>query len=111
MLTLTLTWISNKTRKISDFSKLQYTPKFADNQRITDTDLHIFVCIFVHIRTYSFHMFYTKFGAYLNHMYTKTNWPTDRQSQYNLKLNLCHCTASYREGDPHQQTGNCLKKI
>jgi hypothetical protein len=27
---------------------------------------------------------------------TKTNWPTDRRSQYNLKLNLCHCTANYR---------------
>jgi hypothetical protein len=27
---------------------------------------------------------------------TKTNWPTDRRSQCNLKLNLCHCTANYR---------------
>jgi hypothetical protein len=27
---------------------------------------------------------------------TKTNWPTDRLSQYNLKLNLRHCTANYR---------------
>jgi hypothetical protein len=26
----------------------------------------------------------------------KTNWPTDRRSQYNLKLNLRHCTANYR---------------
>jgi hypothetical protein len=27
---------------------------------------------------------------------TKTNWPTDRRSQCNLKLNLHHCTANYR---------------
>jgi hypothetical protein len=27
---------------------------------------------------------------------TKTNWPTDRRSQYNLKLNLRHCTVNYR---------------
>jgi hypothetical protein len=27
---------------------------------------------------------------------TKTNSPTDRRSQCNLKLNLCHCTANYR---------------
>jgi hypothetical protein len=27
---------------------------------------------------------------------TKTNWPTDRRSQCNLKLNSRHCTANYR---------------
>jgi hypothetical protein len=27
---------------------------------------------------------------------TKTNWPTDRRSQCNLKLNMHHCTANYR---------------
>jgi hypothetical protein len=27
---------------------------------------------------------------------TNTNWPTVRRSQYNLKLNLRHCTANYR---------------
>jgi hypothetical protein len=27
---------------------------------------------------------------------TETNWPTDRRSQCNLKLNLRHCTANYR---------------
>jgi FlaG/FlaF family flagellin (archaellin) len=27
---------------------------------------------------------------------TKTNFPTDRRWQYNLKLNLRHCTANYR---------------
>jgi hypothetical protein len=27
---------------------------------------------------------------------TKTDWPTDRRSQCNLKLNLRHCTANYR---------------
>jgi hypothetical protein len=26
----------------------------------------------------------------------KTNWPTDRRSQCNFKLNLLHCTANYR---------------
>jgi hypothetical protein len=26
----------------------------------------------------------------------KTNWPTHRRSQCDLKLNLCHCTANYR---------------
>jgi hypothetical protein len=26
----------------------------------------------------------------------KTNWPTDRRSQCNLKFNLRHCTANYR---------------
>jgi hypothetical protein len=26
---------------------------------------------------------------------TKTNWPTDRRSHCNLKLNLRHCTANY----------------
>jgi hypothetical protein len=33
---------------------------------------------------------------------TKTNWPTDRRSQYNLKLNLRHCTANYK---PSHQRG------
>jgi hypothetical protein len=27
---------------------------------------------------------------------TKTNWPTDRRSQYNLNSNLRHCIANYR---------------
>jgi hypothetical protein len=27
---------------------------------------------------------------------TKMNWPTDRRSQYNFKLNLHHCTVNYR---------------
>jgi hypothetical protein len=59
-------WISSKPRKTSEFFKLQWTPKCNDNQRITDTDICIFVCIFVHIRVYSFHMCYTRFGAYPN---------------------------------------------
>jgi hypothetical protein len=29
-------------------------------------------------------------------MGTKTNWPTDYRSQWNLKLNLRHCTANCR---------------
>jgi hypothetical protein len=27
---------------------------------------------------------------------TKTNWPTDRRSQWKFKLNLSHCTENYR---------------
>jgi hypothetical protein len=42
------------------------------------------------------------------HPGTKTNWPIDRRSQYNLNLNLCHCTANYRpvlssEGVPYMK--------
>jgi hypothetical protein len=46
----------------------QMCPKFTDNQRIADIDLCIFICIFVHICVYSFHMCYTWFGAYPNHI-------------------------------------------
>jgi hypothetical protein len=60
-------WISNKPSRT--FSKLQYTPKFNDNQRITDTDIRIFVCIFVHICVYFFHMCYMRFDAYPNDMH------------------------------------------
>jgi hypothetical protein len=31
--------------------------------------IYVFVCIFVHICVYSFHMCYTRFGAYPNHMH------------------------------------------
>jgi hypothetical protein len=55
-----LYWIS-KPRKTSNFSKLKLTPKFNDNQRITDTDICIFMCMFVHICVYSFHMCYIRF--------------------------------------------------
>jgi hypothetical protein len=34
---------------------------------------------------------------------TKTNWPTDRRSQCNLKLNLRHCTANYRPVFPSER--------
>jgi hypothetical protein len=40
---------------------------------------------------------------------TKTNWPTDRRSQCNLKLNLRHCIAKLqtrplvREGALHEK--------
>jgi hypothetical protein len=56
-------WMSNKPLISSDFSKLQYISKF--------TDICIFVCIFVHICVYSFHMCYTRFGAYPNHTHIK----------------------------------------
>jgi hypothetical protein len=39
------------------------------NQRITDTDVCIFVCTFVHICVYSFFMCYIRFGAYPNHIH------------------------------------------
>jgi hypothetical protein len=58
--------MSNKPRITSHFSKLQYTPKFADSQRITDTDISIYVCIFVHICVHFFRRCYTRFGAYPN---------------------------------------------
>jgi hypothetical protein len=61
----------NKPHISSDVSKLQYTPKFTDNQRIADPDICIFVCIFVHICVYSFHVCYTWFGAYPNHEHIK----------------------------------------
>jgi hypothetical protein len=64
-------WMSNKLRITSDFSKLQQTPKYTDNKRITDTDICIFVSIFVHICVYSFHMCYKRFGAYPNHTHKK----------------------------------------
>jgi hypothetical protein len=34
---------------------------------------------------------------------TKTNWPTDRRSQCNLKLNLRHWTANYRPVLPSER--------
>jgi hypothetical protein len=58
----------NKPRITSDFWK-QYSPKFNDNQRITDTD----ICIFLHICVYSFHMCITRFGAYPSHLYIYKN--------------------------------------
>jgi hypothetical protein len=47
-------WMSNKPHITSDISKLQYTLKFTDNQRITDADICIFVCTFLHICLLSF---------------------------------------------------------
>jgi hypothetical protein len=56
--------MSNKSRIISDFSKLQQTPKFTDNQRITD--------IYIYILVHSFRKFYTWFCAHPNHTHIKT---------------------------------------
>jgi hypothetical protein len=39
---------------------------------------------------------------------TKTNWPTDRWSQCNLKLNLRHCTANT---DPSSRQRGKIKKV
>jgi hypothetical protein len=55
----------------SDFYKLQWTPKFTDNQRIKDTDICIFGSIFVHICFNSF-CSYTGYGAYPNYIHTKS---------------------------------------
>jgi hypothetical protein len=41
---------------------------------------------------------------------TKTNWPTDRRSQYNLKFNLRHCTANYRHVLSSERAP-CMEKI
>jgi hypothetical protein len=43
---------------------------------------------------------------------TKTNWPTDRRSQCNLKLNLRHCTVNYgpvlsSERPPYMKNKEC----
>jgi hypothetical protein len=66
-------WMNNKPRITSDFSKLHWTPKFPDNQRITDTYIRvcIFVCIFLHICVHSFRRCYARFGAYTNHTHIK----------------------------------------
>jgi hypothetical protein len=63
--------MSKKPRITSDFSKLQQTPKFTDDQTITDTDICIFVRMYVHICVYSFHLCYIRFGAYPNHAHIK----------------------------------------
>jgi hypothetical protein len=47
-------WTSNKLRIAMDSYKLQRTPIFTDNQRITDTDICIFVGLCVHICIHSF---------------------------------------------------------
>jgi hypothetical protein len=52
--------------------------KFTDNQRITDTDICIFLSIFVHICIHSFRKCYTQFGTYPNYiqikMFVKTTY-------------------------------------
>jgi hypothetical protein len=78
-------WIGNKPHKTSDFSKLQQTPKFNDNLRITDTDIFIFV----HKCVYSFHMCYTRFDAYSNHMHitmiVKNNLLKNKENRNKIK--------------------------
>jgi hypothetical protein len=59
--------MSNKPNITSSF--LNYNRYFADNQRITDTDICIFVCIFVHTCVHSFRRYYTRFGVYPNHIH------------------------------------------
>jgi hypothetical protein len=56
----------------SNFIKLQQTLKYTDNQRITDTDIYIFICILVHICVYAFCRCYTLFGAHPKYMHIKT---------------------------------------
>jgi hypothetical protein len=46
--------MSNELHITTDFYKLQWTLKFTNNQRITDTDICIFVSIFVQICIHSF---------------------------------------------------------
>jgi hypothetical protein len=55
----------------TDFSRLQWTPGFADGQGITDTDMCVFVCMFVHMCVHSFRRSYSRFGAYPNCMHIK----------------------------------------
>jgi hypothetical protein len=54
-------WMINKLCTTSNFSRLQQTPKFTDNQRI----------IFVHICVHSFCRCYKRFGAYPNYTHIK----------------------------------------
>jgi hypothetical protein len=61
-------WMSNRLQITTDFYKLQWTPKFTDNQRITDTDTCIFVSIFMHICIHSLHRCCTRFGSYPNYI-------------------------------------------
>jgi hypothetical protein len=63
--------MSNKPRITTDFYKLQWIPKFTDNERITGTDICIFVSIFVHICVNFFRRCYTRFGAYPNYIHMK----------------------------------------
>jgi hypothetical protein len=55
--------MSNEPRITDIFYKLQWIPKFTDNQGITDTDMCI-VSIIVHLCVHSFCRCYTRFGAY-----------------------------------------------
>jgi hypothetical protein len=64
-------WMSNEPRITTDFYELQWSPKFTDNQRITYTDIYIFVCMFVHICVHSFRRCYIQFGAYPNYIHIK----------------------------------------
>jgi hypothetical protein len=81
--------MSNKPRITSEFSKLQLTPKFTDNQLIADRYILvcIFVCIFVHICVHFFRRCYTRFGAYPNctqiKIFTKKNnlWEKKRKKK------------------------------
>jgi hypothetical protein len=45
--------MSNEPRITTDCYKLQWAPKFADNKKITDTDICVLVSIFVPICVYS----------------------------------------------------------
>jgi hypothetical protein len=46
-------WMSNKPVITSDSSKLQYTHKFTNYQRITHTDIH-YVYLYAYLRIYAF---------------------------------------------------------
>jgi hypothetical protein len=62
-------WMSNEPRKTTFFFyKLQWTPKFTNNQGITVTDICIFVNVFVHVCIRSFCRCYIRFGAYPNYV-------------------------------------------
>jgi hypothetical protein len=60
------------------FYELQWTPKFTDNQSITDTDICMFVSIFVNICIHSLCKYFTRFCAYPNYiqikMFVKTTY-------------------------------------
>jgi hypothetical protein len=73
--------MSNESRITTNlffFYKLRWTPKFTNNQWITDTDICIFVRIFVHICIHTFCRCYAQFGVQPNHiqikMFAKTTY-------------------------------------
>jgi hypothetical protein len=61
-------WMSNKLCTTSNFSKLQYTPKFTDNQKFTDIDKCIFIYmhIFSYMRSFLLQLWFSVYSNYIH---------------------------------------------